>query len=196
MNSKAYAVVLTVVFTLGLVALVVEPIHAEVTCRASASAGRTSASGSVSPGIRYLEFQHSVNNQYSGTGTVMLKVAGTPSSKSASIYIKVKERTVEYLQRVERSATLEAGMSIGSNWSVFETDWHADGSRTVKYTMEVKRIEKELYTVSSGCSLSASGSYWQNKSASSSGSCGGASDSDGPKTYTYSSGSYTPPSWR
>ena len=189
MNSKVWRVVLVVFLTFGLSVLVVEQIHAAVTCSVSASAGETSASGSVSPGISDLEFDHEPNDKYEGKGTVSLTVDGVPSGKREQrIWIKVKSRTNKYTKQVERSATLEAGMEVGVNWTVINTKHHSDGSKTVKYTIGVEITETDLYTVSRNCSASASGDPWDYKDAYAFGNCGSAADADGLKTYRYTPG--------
>ena len=196
MNSRIWAAVLAVVFTCGLSALVVDQIHAAVTCSASAYAGRESAGGSVTPGASDLPIDHEKGNEYEGKASVVLSVNGIAHRKVGKrIWVVVKEETLEYQGIVETSATLEAGMEVDADWKVFDTTFHADESRTVKYTISVEVTQKQLWAETRDCSHSASGEPWHYKDAYAFGNCDTASDADGFKRYRPppSSGSSTVP---
>lgn len=184
MNNKVWRVVLVVFLTFGLSVLVVERIHATETCSASASAGKSGASGSVSPGASHLPIDHDVNDEYRGVASVKLVVDGTTHQKIGErIWVVVKEKTEEVSYEKEDTTVLAAGAEIIVPGRII-SKVTANGKVTVTYRYKVKETKKKLYTETEGVSHSASGQKWHEKSAIAFGFCGNASDCDGWKTYT------------
>ena len=93
MYRKVLFATLAVVFIVSLCLFAYNYTHAAVTCSASASANGLYSSGSVSPGITNLKWEHNKDDKYSGTATVRAAVGGDVEKKeNASIHIRVKER--------------------------------------------------------------------------------------------------------
>lgn len=94
MVRKVLFATLVVVFSVVLCLFVYKQTHAAVTCSASASANSFYSSGSVSPGITNLQWEHSKGQSYSGTATVRAACGGDVKKKeNATIRIRVMERT-------------------------------------------------------------------------------------------------------
>ena len=121
MYRKVLFATLAVVFIVALCFFVYNQTDAAVTCSASASANSFYASGSVSPGIRNLEWEHKKDDMYSGRATVRAACGGDVKKKEkVEIHIRVKEKAISrgYPPHVETTYELYT-TSKGAN----ETNW-------------------------------------------------------------------------
>ena len=114
---------LAVMFIVSLCLLVYDYTYARVTCSASASANSFYASGSVSPGITNLEWEHREGQSYSGSATVRAACGGDVKKKErATIRIRVEKEehswsSGSYTNTRYGLYTVSQGASI-TNW-----DW-------------------------------------------------------------------------
>ena len=93
MLRKVLSATLAMVFIVSLCLFVYNQTHAAVTCSASASANSFYSSGSVSPGITDLEWDHSKGQSYKGEATVRAACGGDVEKKeNVVIRIRVAER--------------------------------------------------------------------------------------------------------
>ena len=108
MYRKVLFGTLAVVFIVALCFFVYNQVHAAVTCSASASANSFYSSGSVSPGIRNLKWEHKKDDMYSGRATVRAACGGDVKKKeNVEIHIRVKEKAISrgHPPHVEKEST-------------------------------------------------------------------------------------------
>ena len=123
MLRKVLFSTLVVVFIVSWCLLVYNRTHAAVTCNASASANSFYASGSVSPGITNLQWEHKKDDRYRGTATVRAACGGDVEKKEgATIRIRVKERTTTSHTGSISTSTTEL-YTISQSASVTNWDW-------------------------------------------------------------------------
>ncbi len=89
MYRKVLFATLAVVFIVTLCLFVYKQTHAAVTCSVSASANSFYSSGSVSPGIRDLAWEHKEGQSYSGTATVRAACGGDVEKKE-DVIIRIR----------------------------------------------------------------------------------------------------------
>ena len=95
MYRKVLFATLAVVFIATLCFFVYSGSDAVVTCSASASANSLYSSGSVSPGITNLKWEHRKDDMYSGRATVRAACGGDVEKKeNVEIHIRVMERAI------------------------------------------------------------------------------------------------------
>ena len=123
MVRKVLSATFAVMFIASLFFFVYNQVNAAVTCNASASANSVYASGSVSPGITNLKWEHKKDDTYSGTATVRAACGGDVEKKEgAAIRIRVKERTTTSNSVYTSTSTTEL-YTIRESVRVTNWDW-------------------------------------------------------------------------